>query len=161
MQETAMKALIVSAHKRIVSVPKLCGRTMPSLNETLGWTWICLGALSGAVIGLRFQDEAFMGGYASRPRRLVRLGHISLFGLGILNLLFASSAARAATGQGGAPALGVASWGFITGAVAMPVCCGLVAWRKDLHPIFVVPVLALAAAAGAAAWALGGIGVAP
>jgi hypothetical protein len=122
-------------------------------NEVFGWIWICLGVASGAVIGLRFQDEGFLGGYAARARRLVRLGHISFFGLGILNLLFAASAARAGVGGG---AIGVASWGFIVGGVTMPLCCGLVAWRKGLSPLFAVPVLSLAAGAVGAA-----IGVMP
>ena len=32
-----------------------------------------------------------MGGYASLRRRMTRLGHISFFGLGIINVLFALS----------------------------------------------------------------------
>ena len=58
------------------------------INEVFGWLWIMLGFLSGMVIGLLFHDEQWLGGYASCPRRLIRLGHISFVGLGILNILF-------------------------------------------------------------------------
>src|SRR5262249_59491418 len=66
--------------------------TVLTLNAAFGWLWITLGMASGAVIGLRFHRSDWLGGYESWPRRLVRLGHISFFGLGILNLLFALTA---------------------------------------------------------------------
>ena len=64
------------------------------MNETFGWLWVALGLLSGTILGLRFQREDWLGGYASHRRRLVRLGHISLFGLGFLNILFAHTLGR-------------------------------------------------------------------
>ena len=51
------------------------------LNLVLGWLWIALGFASGAVLGLWFHKEQWLGGYASWMRRLYRLGHISFFGL--------------------------------------------------------------------------------
>lgn len=110
------------------------------LNETFGWAWITLGFLTGALLGLFFNRPDFLGGYGAYPRRLVRLGHISLFGLGILNVLFALSAPHARCSAGD---LRIASWAMIAGGVSMPLCCGLVAWRPALKPAFVVPVLAL------------------
>jgi hypothetical protein len=110
------------------------------LNEVFGWTWIVAGFLSGTLLGLRFHRDDWLGGYASLRRRLIRLGHISFLGLGILNILFASSAARLAL----PPALlGVASWAMIVGAVTMPACCALMAWKRSWHAAFAVPVTSL------------------
>lgn len=107
------------------------------LNEAFGWGWILLGALSGMLLGLRFQREDFLGGYVSLRRRMVRLGHISFFGLGLLNILFAQSAPR----LGLEPSwLALASAAFVAGGVTMPLCCGLMAWRPALKPLFAVPV---------------------
>jgi hypothetical protein len=102
-----------------------------------GWAGMLAGALSGAAIGLFFHDDAWMGGYGSFRRRLTRLGHISFFGLGFVNLLFAFThhlaAMPAAWGQ-------PAAWGFLMGAVAMPTCCFLTAWRKPFRHLFALPV---------------------
>lgn len=110
------------------------------LNEAFGWAWITLGFLSGAVLGMFFNKPDFLGGYAAYPRRLVRLGHISLFGLGILNILFALSAPHARCNAGD---LRIASWSMVAGGVTMPLCCGLVAWRPALKWLFAVPVASL------------------
>ncbi len=108
------------------------------VNETFGWLWIVLGFASGALLGMKFQGEKWLGGYDSHQRRLVRLGHISFFGLGLLNVLFAHSLDRIHL----SPALlMLASRSLILGALTMPVCCGLMAWKRGLQPIFVVPVL--------------------
>src|SRR5262245_24117189 len=114
------------------------------LNAAFGWVWITLGMASGALIGLRFYREDWLGGYDSWRRRLVRLGHISFFGLGILNVLFALSVPHvrlAAWEQA------VASWAFVIGGVTMPLVCGLSAWRQPLRGFFVIPVASLLTAA--------------
>jgi hypothetical protein len=110
------------------------------LNLLIGWTSMVAGALSGAGMGLFFHDERWLGGYASFRRRMVRLGHIAFFGLGILNVLFALSA----TAFPIPPAHGgFASAGLAVGAVTMPACCFLAAWRAGLRQLFPVPVLAV------------------
>lgn len=110
------------------------------LNETFGWVWILTGFVSGTLLGTRFHHDEWLGGYGSFPRRMIRLGHISFLGLGILNILFASSAARLTL----SPALlEVASWAMVVGAVTMPLCCGLLAWRRSWHAAFAVPVTSL------------------
>ena len=58
------------------------------INIQAGWVGFALGCVAGAVIGLFFHDPNWLGGYASWPRRMLRLGHIALFGIGILNLFF-------------------------------------------------------------------------
>jgi hypothetical protein len=110
------------------------------INLWLAWLWILLGFLSGMVLGMFFHGEQWLGGYASLKRRMYRLGHISFFGLGVLNLLFVL------TVQNFAPAgalVHVASLAFIIGAVAMPVCCVVMAHFPKTHLIFAVPVVSL------------------
>lgn len=112
-----------------------------TLNLLAGWLGIFAGILTGAVLGLFFYQEDWMGGYNSWRRRLTRLGHISFFGLGLLNLMFAATAAQLPLGS---HALRLASAGLLLGAVTMPVCCFLSAWRKPLRHLFPIPVLAVA-----------------
>jgi hypothetical protein len=119
-------------------------------NETFGWLWILAGTVSGLLLGMRFQREDWMGGYGSLRRRLVRLGHISFFGLGILNILFALGSARVRLPP---TWLGTASCSLILGGVTMPLCCALMAWRPGFRPAFAVPVLSLVL--GAALTAIG------
>jgi hypothetical protein len=127
---------------RIPSTPR--GVAMP-LNEAFGWIWVLTGFLSGLLLGLRFHADSWLGGYAALRRRLVRLGHVSFIGLGILNLLFAAGAPRLRLD----PAwLSVASWCLVLGGIAMPACCALMAWRPGLRHVFAVPVVALVLGAG-------------
>jgi hypothetical protein len=110
------------------------------MNESFGWAWILAGFVSGFLLGLGFHHDDWMGGYGAFRRRLIRLGHISFIGLGILNILFAFSAPRVALGE---PWLSIASWALIAGGVTMPLSCGLMAWRRGFYPLFIVPVLSL------------------
>ena len=64
------------------------------INLLVAWVWILLGFLSGFGLGLNFHREDWLGGYGSYKRRLFRLGHISFFGLGALNLMFYLTALR-------------------------------------------------------------------
>lgn len=109
-------------------------------NEAFGWSWILAGMLAGMGLGLGFHREGWLGGYASHARRLLRLGHLSFIGLGIVNILFARTAASLALGS---PWPAVASVSLLVGAVAMPACCALMAWRRSLQPLFAFPVVSL------------------
>jgi len=111
---------------------------LASIHLVAVWAGILAGILSGAVMGLFFAREDWLGGYDSWPRRMLRLGHISFFGLAALNLIFAVSVFIA----GGAfhPA---ASWGLLAGALLMPGVCFLAAWRKPLRHLFPLPVVAI------------------
>ena len=113
---------------------------MITSNLILAWTWILLGFVSGMVMGLFFHKSDWLGGYASHQRRLYRLGHISFFGLGAVNLLFALTVS--AGGLGG-PWIETASVAFIIGALSMPLCCVLMAHFKWAQHLFAVPVLSL------------------
>ena len=120
-------------------------------NLILAWLWILLGFVSGMVLGLFFRGENWLGGYASFKRRMYRLGHISFFGLGAVNLLFWPTVQHfSLAGQG----IGVASWAFIVGAIAMPICCVVMAHFPKAHLIFSVPVVSLITGATFTMWQL-------
>jgi hypothetical protein len=114
-----------------------------------GWIGMLAGVGSGSAIGLFFHDNRWMGGYASFRRRLVRLGHISFFGIGFINILFALSTAALPLSE---TYMKLASLSLVVAAVTMPACCFLVAWRQRLRLLFPIPVIAtLAGIAGALA----------
>lgn len=118
----------------------------PAINLALAWIWILGGFVSGMLLGLWFHDERWLGGYASHRRRLYRLGHISFFGLGIVNLAFYLTV-RAAGLAG--DAVRIASGAFIAGAILMPLCCVLMAHWPRVRLLFSLPVLALITGAAA------------
>lgn len=117
---------------------------MIELNGLAIWIGLFLGMLSGAVTGLFFDREGWLGGYGSWPRRLVRLGHISFFGLALVNLIFVLSA-QAAENRLLHPE--VPSLLFLTGAITMPAVCFLSAWKPWFKNFFFVPVGSLLAGA--------------
>lgn len=110
------------------------------LNLLVAWLWVCLGFLSGMLLGLFFHKDNWLGGYGSLKRRMYRLGHISFFGLGAVNLLFWLTVKDLPT-----PSLGcsIASCSFIVGALTMPLCCVMMAHFPKLHSLFAVPVASL------------------
>ncbi len=110
------------------------------LHLVLGWSSMLMGALSGAVIGLFFHREDWAGGYSSFRRRMLRLGHIAFFGLGILNLLFGVTLQFVTLPD---IYLRIASIGFISGALTMPLCCLLAAWHKNFRHLFPIPVISI------------------
>src|SRR6266478_723341 len=114
--------------------------TFAHLNLLLAWLWIVLGFVSGLVLGLFFHRENWLGGYGSFKRRLYRLAHISLFGLGAVNLCFYLTVQTLA-----APALilETSSQAFVVGAVSMPICCLVMAHFPKARLLFSVPVLSL------------------
>jgi hypothetical protein len=112
------------------------------LNLVIAWLWLLLGFVAGMVLGMFFHGENWLGGYASFKRRMYRLGHISFFGLGAVNLLFCLTVQNfSLAGQ----LVSVASWAFIVGAISMPVCCVVMAHFPKAHMIFAVPVVSLIA----------------
>lgn len=119
------------------------------LNLVLAWAGIVAGIAGGFLLGLNFHRENWLGGYSSLRRRLLRLAHISMFGLAIINLLFYFTVRAVAMPPG---LLQTASWGFGIGAVTMPLCCVLMAGDVRWRSGFAVPVLSLLVAAGATLW---------
>ena len=112
-------------------------RSVASLNLLLAWLWFTLGTVAGLVLGSFFHRRNWLGGYGSTKRRMYRLGHVSFFGLGILNLLFYLTVRVLVSPT---PLLPVASWALAVGAVTMPLCCGLMAWNTRFRLLFAIPV---------------------
>lgn len=115
---------------------------MGDWNYFFGWLWVLVGLVAGAIVGMFFYDDRWLGGYASWRRRMVRLAHISLVGTGLLNLAFAFSLDRLSSDA----ATRLASPLLVVGGVAMPLVCLLAAWRPGWRRVFFIPVTALLAA---------------
>ncbi len=113
----------------------------PEILIFVAWIGIALGIASGAVMGLLFHRETWLGGYGSWPRRMIRLAHISYFGLALLILAYVGSTAWDWAHDSRAQQIG--AWALMIGAIAMPVVCYLAAWLKPLRHLFVVPVVAV------------------
>lgn len=108
-------------------------------NLVFGWVWIVVGLASGAWLGMFFYDADWLGGYGTWRRRMVRLGHISFVGTGLLNVAAAVSVAARS-----APTLSASSsWLLILGAATMPAICLLSAWRDGFRHWFAIPVASL------------------
>lgn len=106
-----------------------------SINLLSGWAGFLGGAVTGALLGLKFHRDDWLGGYASFPRRMLRLGHIACFGLGLINILFALTAASLAPST----PLALSSGLLVVALITMPLTCFLSAWRKPFRHGFVVP----------------------
>jgi hypothetical protein len=108
-------------------------------NFFAGWAMVLAAFITGAAIGLFFHRSDFWGGYASFRRRIVRLGHIALAALGMINVLYA---------LGPWPVAGTlierwASACLALGGVAMPAVCFLAGWRERARVLFALPVVLL------------------
>lgn len=108
-------------------------------NWNLGWLLVLTAFVTGALIGLGFHREDFLGGYTSFPRRLLRLGHIALAALGMMNVLFSLSPWPVP----GTLLASAASVCFAVGGITMPAVCFLTAWRSGFRHLFAVPVVSL------------------
>jgi hypothetical protein len=109
------------------------------INMYAAWAGFLMGAIAGAIVGLFFHGETWLGGYSSWSRRLVRLGHIAFFGIGFLNLSFVVTVHVLQISGG----ISLPSWLFIIGAVMMPLVCYLSAWRKGFRHLFFIPAASL------------------
>ena len=112
---------------------------MEKLNLLTGWISIFVCFLSGAVQGLFFYKENWLGGYSSWTRRMTRLGHISFFGIGVINLCYAFSVSS----YDYVLYSTTVSYLFILGNISMPTVCYLSAFKKNFRHLFPIPVLSL------------------
>jgi hypothetical protein len=103
-----------------------------------GWIAMLCGVVSGTIIGLFFHQEEWMGGYSSFRRRMTRLGHISFWGLGFVNILFTFSVKALDFNPLN---VRVSSAGLLLGLITMPLCCFLTAWQKSFRYLFPIPVV--------------------
>jgi hypothetical protein len=114
------------------------------LNWYFGWGLVLSAFVTGAVIGLFFHRETFLGGYTSFRRRIIRLGHISQAALGMMNVLYGLSQVPLDDVMGYSETASIA---FVVGGVAMPVVCFLSGWKEGFRYLFFIPVASLVVAA--------------
>ena len=114
---------------------------MEQLNLTAAWIGILVGMIWGAVVGLCFHRQEWLGGYGSWRRRLLRLGHVSFFGLAFINLAFVVTVSQLEPSR----FLDWSSRLFVAGAITMPVVCFLSAFQPVFRFFFFVPVASVLA----------------
>lgn len=107
-----------------------------NVNILAAWVGVLFGIVSGAVVGLWFHREEWLGGYSSWARRMMRLGHIAFFGIAMLNVAYATTAHYLHWSD--PPAL--ASVALAAANFLMPAVCFLAAWRPIFRHLFFVPV---------------------
>ena len=98
--------------------------------------------VTGAVLGIFFEREDFLGGYSAFRRRIVVLGHIALAALGILNVVYSLSPIPTSQSTAGR----IASICFAAGGASMPAVCFLTGWDRRFKILFPLPVVTLIAA---------------
>jgi hypothetical protein len=123
---------------------------MSTINLHAAWIGILLGAIAGAAQGMFFHDEAWLGGYGSWRRRMMRLGHISFFGIAMINLAFHLSVVALDWGD---PPVWTSRL-LLVAAVTMPLLCYFAAFRKGFRHLFFVPTLSVIAGVALFLWRL-------
>ena len=74
-------------------------KTGIAVNLAVAWSSLAVGALMGLVLGIwsfggPVAVPEWIGDYDALSRRLLRLGHIAFFGLGILNIMLSRHLGR-------------------------------------------------------------------
>lgn len=103
------------------------------------WIGFLAGCISGAVPGLFFHKENWLGGYQSWSRRMIRLAHISFFGIAFINLAFVLSGHILLIDSG----IHITSYTLIIGAITMPLVCYMSAVKPFFRHFFFIPVVAI------------------
>ena len=114
---------------------------MTEINLYGAWIGMLLGGGFGAVQGLFFHKEEWLGGYGSWKRRMTRLGHISFFGIAFINFAFVGTAFILGIEQ----EVFIPSVLFVIGAIGMPLICYLSAFKKFFRNFFFIPALSVIA----------------
>ena len=108
-------------------------------NLSVAWIGILFGLASGSLLGLFFHREEWLEGYGSWRRRLLRLGHISFFGIAFLNLAFVFSTSRLKPET----PLWIPAICFALAEFTMPSICFASAFWKPARVLFPIPVISL------------------
>lgn len=122
-------------------------------NLYAAWIGFAAGSFAGAIPGLFFYRENWLGGYGSWQRRMIRLAHIAFFGIGLLNLSFALTVRSLGMTTGIRPA----SVLLIIGAITMPLLCYLSAWRAAFRHLLFIPAGAVTIGIALFAWRLANV----
>lgn len=121
---------------------------MTEINLYAAWIGMLLGGIFGAIQGLFFHKEKWLGGYGSWIRRMTRLGHISFFGIAFINMAFVGTAKFLDIDQ----QVSFPSALFIIGAIGMPLICYLSAFKKGFRHLFFIPALSIIAGIMSLVW---------
>ena len=109
------------------------------LGILVGWFGILAGVVAGIIQGLFFHKDNWLGGYSSWRRRMVRLAHISFFGIGFINLSFGLTINALDIQK----SILIPLYLFIIGEITMPIVCYLAAIKKLFRHLFFIPVLSV------------------
>lgn len=115
---------------------------MEDINMYVAWMAMLVGALVGALSGLFFHKQEWLGGYTSWRRRMIRLGHISFFGIAFINFAFVFTVWYLKIDKH----ILLPSRLLVIGTVTMPLVCFLSAYKKPFRHLFFIPVLSILAA---------------
>lgn len=119
------------------------------INIAFGWSWMCLGFITGMVMGTRVEQFGintldrgpdWLGGYESVPRRLLRLGHVAFIMLPLLNIVFGQHIDAASVAYAWKR---VASVSMIVGAVGIPLLCLTAVFYRPAKILLGVPATAV------------------
>ena len=110
------------------------------VNILFGWAWMCVGFLSGMILGLRAEGEQWLGGYASLTRRYLRLAHVAFVALSIINILYGKE-----LGTIDLPNhfKNIGSALMIFGAAGVPLACISAAFLRKTRYLLPVPAAAV------------------
>ena len=110
------------------------------INILFGWAWMCVGFVSGIILGLRVERENWLGGYASITRRYLRLAHVAFIALSVINILYGKE-----LGSPDIPTYvkSIGSPLMIFGAAGVPLACISAAFFRKAKYFLPLPALAL------------------
>jgi hypothetical protein len=101
---------------------------------------MCVGFISGMIMGLRAEGEKWLGGYASVTRRYLRLAHVAFIALSIINILYGKELASVSLSDG---IKNIGSALMIFGAVGVPVACISASFLRKTRYFLPLPASAL------------------
>jgi hypothetical protein len=110
------------------------------INVLFGWAWMCVGFISGMVLGLWAEGEKWLGGYASVTRRYLRLAHVAFIALSIINILYGRELGSIAMPI---HIKNVGSGLMIFGAAGVPIACISAAFYRKAKYLIPIPALAV------------------
>ncbi len=114
--------------------------TSGEANILFGWAWMCVGFLSGMILGLRAEGEQWLGGYASLTRRYLRLAHVAFVALSVINILYGKELGTVDLPNSLSTA---GSALMIFGAAGVPLACIAAAFFRKAKYALPVPAMAV------------------
>jgi len=110
------------------------------VNILFGWAWMCVGFLSGMILGLRAEGEQWLGGYVSVTRRYLRLAHVAFVALSIINILYGKELGTIDLSN---HIKNIGSALMIFGAAGVPLACISAAFLRKTRYLLPVPAAAV------------------